>query len=154
MDHSTQPLDLEQILQEAHRRWLRLHEVCEILRNHQKFYLTQEPPLKPPGSSMFLFDRKVVPYFRKDGHHWRKKKDGKTVKEAHEKLKAGSIDVVHCYYAHGEDNKHFQRRCYWMLGEQLEYIFLVHYRDVKEVFPHHYNHMVLAVGFWGWVSVC
>jgi len=41
-----------------------------------------------PGGSLFLFDRKVLRYFRKDGHNWRKKKDGKTVKEAHEKLKA------------------------------------------------------------------
>lgn len=40
-----------------------------------------------PGGSLFLFDRKVLRYFRKDGHNWRKKKDGKTVKEAHEKLK-------------------------------------------------------------------
>ena len=40
------------------------------------------------GGSLFLFDRKVLRYFRKDGHNWRKKKDGKTVKEAHEKLKA------------------------------------------------------------------
>ena len=39
------------------------------------------------GGSLFLFDRKVLRYFRKDGHNWRKKKDGKTVKEAHEKLK-------------------------------------------------------------------
>ena len=39
------------------------------------------------GGSLFLFDRKVLRYFRKDGHSWRKKKDGKTVREAHEKLK-------------------------------------------------------------------
>lgn len=39
------------------------------------------------GGSLFLFDRKVLRYFRKDGHNWRKKKDGKTVKEAHERLK-------------------------------------------------------------------
>lgn len=39
------------------------------------------------GGSVFLFDRKVLRYFRKDGHNWRKKRDGKTVKEAHEKLK-------------------------------------------------------------------
>lgn len=26
-------------------------------------------------------------HFRKDGHNWRKTKDGKTVKENHEKLK-------------------------------------------------------------------
>lgn len=30
-------------------------------------------------------------------------------------LQAGSIDVLHCYYAHGEDNSNFQRRAYWML---------------------------------------
>lgn len=40
-----------------------------------------------PDGSLFLFDRKVLRYFRKDGHKWRKKKDGKTVKEAHERLK-------------------------------------------------------------------
>ena len=42
------------------------------------------------GGSLFLFDRKVLRYFRKDGHNWRKKKDGKTVKEAHEKLKVSN----------------------------------------------------------------
>lgn len=39
------------------------------------------------GGSLFLFDRKALRYFRKDGHNWRKKKDGKTVREAHERLK-------------------------------------------------------------------
>jgi len=42
------------------------------------------------SGSLFLFDRKVLRYFRKDGHNWRKKKDGKTVKEAHEKLKVSN----------------------------------------------------------------
>ncbi|PKI47199.1 hypothetical protein CRG98_032421 [Punica granatum] len=127
-----QNLDLAQILQEAQCRWLRPAEICEILRNYQKFSLTPEPPTRPPAGSLFLFDRKALRYFRKDGHRWRKKKDGKTVKEAHEKLKAGSVDVLHCYYAHGEDNECFQRRSYWMLDGQLEHIVLVHYREVKE----------------------
>ncbi|KAJ4968598.1 hypothetical protein NE237_015299 [Protea cynaroides] len=129
---SNQPLDISQILLEAQHRWLRPSEVCEILRNYQKFQLTPDPPYKPPGGSLFLFDRKALRYFRKDGHQWRKKKDGKTVREAHEKLKAGSVDVLHCYYAHGEDNENFQRRSYWMLDGQLEHIVLVHYREVKE----------------------
>ncbi|XLS81290.1 hypothetical protein HN51_047121 [Arachis hypogaea] len=68
-----------------------------------------------PYFSLFLFDLTVLRYFRKDGHNWRKKKNGKTVKEAHEKLKVGSVDVLHCYYAHGEKNEKFQRRSYWML---------------------------------------
>ncbi|KAI7731228.1 hypothetical protein M8C21_014805, partial [Ambrosia artemisiifolia] len=67
----------------------------------------------------------------KDGHNWRKKKDGKTVKEAHERLKSGSIDVLHCYYAHGEDNENFQRRSYWLLEEDRSNIVLVHYLEVK-----------------------
>ena len=39
------------------------------------------------GGSLLLFDRNMLRNFRKDGHRWRKKKDGKTVQEAHEKLK-------------------------------------------------------------------
>lgn len=120
-----------QILQEAQHRWLRPTEVCEILRNYRKFKLTPDPPHKPQSGSLFLFDRKALRYFRKDGHNWRKKKDGKTVREAHERLKAGSVEVLHCYYAHGEENENFQRRSYWMLDTN-EHIVLVHYREVKE----------------------
>ncbi|XP_038980339.1 calmodulin-binding transcription activator 1-like isoform X2 [Phoenix dactylifera] len=124
--------DITQILLEAKTRWLRPSEICEILRNYQRFILATDPPYKPPGGSLFLFDRKALRYFRKDGHNWRKKRDGKTVREAHEKLKSGSVDVLHCYYAHGEDNENFQRRSYWMLDGKLEHIVLVHYRDVNE----------------------
>lgn len=124
-------LNIEQMLFEAQHRWLRAPEICEILRNHKRFNIAPEPPHLPPSGSLFLFDRKVLRYFRKDGHNWRKKRDGKTSKEAHERLKAGSIDVLHCYYAHGEDNENFQRRSYWMLEEEFSHIVLVHYREVK-----------------------
>ncbi|KAG2703838.1 hypothetical protein I3760_06G155200 [Carya illinoinensis] len=124
-------LDIQQILAEARSRWLRPAEICEILRNYQKFHIQSEPPNRPPSGSLFLFDRKVLRYFRKDGHNWRKKKDGKTVKEAHEKLKVGSVDVLHCYYAHGEENETFQRRSYWMLEQDLMHIVFVHYLEVK-----------------------
>ncbi|KAL5217865.1 hypothetical protein ABZP36_018549 [Zizania latifolia] len=124
-------LDIEQILKEAQHRWLRPTEICEILKNYRNFRIAPEPPNKPPSGSLFLFDRKVLRYFRKDGHNWRKKRDGKTVKEAHERLKSGSIDVLHCYYAHGEDNVNFQRRSYWMLEEDYMHIVLVHYLEIK-----------------------
>ncbi|KAL2513672.1 Calmodulin-binding transcription activator 2 [Forsythia ovata] len=123
--------DIKQILIEAQHRWLRPAEICEILRDYQKFNISPEPPHKPVSGSVFLFDRKVLRYFRKDGHNWRKKKDGKTVREAHEKLKVGSIDMLHCYYAHGEDNENFQRRSYWMLEQDLMHIVFVHYLEVK-----------------------
>ncbi|KAL3812227.1 hypothetical protein ACJIZ3_013495 [Penstemon smallii] len=127
-----QTLDIRQLLQEASHRWFRPPEICEILSNHTKYYVNPESPVKPPAGSLYLFDRKVLRFFRKDGYNWRKKKDGKTVKEAHEKLKVGGVDVLHCYYAHGEENENFQRRIYWMLDTQFDHIVLVHYREVNE----------------------
>lgn len=43
---------------------------------------------------------------------------------------AGSINALQCYYARGEDNENFQRRCYWMLEEELSNIIFVHYLEV------------------------
>ncbi|XP_031486379.1 calmodulin-binding transcription activator 6 isoform X2 [Nymphaea colorata] len=70
--------------------------------------------------------------FRKDGHVWKKKNDGKTVKEAHEHLKVGDQERIHVYYAHGQEKPNFVRRCYWLLDKHLERIVLVHYREVLE----------------------
>jgi calmodulin-binding transcription activator len=39
------------------------------------------------GGTLYLFDRSVNRYFRKDGHKWRKKGFGSTVRETHEKIK-------------------------------------------------------------------
>lgn len=47
--------DLEQILLEAQHRWLRPTEICEILRNYQKFLITPDPPVTPPGCHWHLF---------------------------------------------------------------------------------------------------
>lgn len=46
------------------------------------------------GGTVLLFDRKVLRNFRKDGYNWRKKKDGKNVQEAHEKLKARLLSFL------------------------------------------------------------
>ncbi|XP_073274172.1 calmodulin-binding transcription activator 2 isoform X3 [Primulina huaijiensis] len=124
-------LDVQQILSEARHRWLRPAEICEILRCYEKYKVSPQPPNKPVSGSVFLFDRKILRYFRKDGHNWRKKNDGKTIKEAHEKLKVGSVDMLHCYYAHGEDNENFQRRSYWLLEQDLMHVVFVHYLEVK-----------------------
>lgn len=124
--------NLKQLLHDAQSRWLKPSEVCEILNNHHTLCLSEASPVKPTSGSLFLFDRNKLRYFRKDGHNWRKKKDGKTVREAHEKLKAGNKDAIHCYYAHGEENPNFQRRSYWLLEGGYEHIVLVHYREVTE----------------------
>lgn len=121
------------LVQEGRFRWLRPAEVLFILQNHDDRQLAHQPPQKPASGSMFLFNKRVLRYFRKDGHSWRKKKDGRTVGEAHERLKVGNAEALNCYYAHGEKNSNFQRRSYWILDPAYEHIVLVHYRDITEV---------------------
>ncbi|XP_030496225.2 calmodulin-binding transcription activator 4 isoform X4 [Cannabis sativa] len=124
--------DINDLFQEAQSRWLKPAEVLFILQNHEKYKLTQEPPKKPTSGSLLLYNKRILRFFRRDGHNWRKKKDGRTVGEAHERLKVGNVETLNCYYAHGEENPSFQRRSYWILDPAYEHIVLVHYRDITE----------------------
>ena len=81
----------------------------------------------PTGGKLFVFNRKLCRAFRSDKHNWRKKNDGRTVKETHEKLKVGDRERLNCYYAHAEDSDGLQRRCYWILESLKEDVVLVHY---------------------------
>ena len=83
----------------------------------------------PTGGSLFLYDRVNVKYFRNDGHEWRKKGDGKAVRETHEKLKLDQVVMLNCYYAHAITPENLQRRCYWLLDSKDSYV-LVHYLQV------------------------
>ncbi|KAL3501006.1 hypothetical protein ACH5RR_035455 [Cinchona calisaya] len=124
--------NINELFSEAQSRWLKPAEVLFILQNHEDRMITHHLLQKPPGGSVFLFNKRVLKFFRKDGHSWRKKKDRRTVREAHERLKVGNVEVLNCYYAHGEQNPNFRRRSYWMLNLAYEHIVLVHYRDISE----------------------
>lgn len=128
-----QDLDVPTMFEEAKTRWLRPNEIHAILCNHKYFNIHVKPVNLPKSGTIVLFDRKMLRNFRRDGHNWKKKKDGKTVKEAHEHLKVGNDERIHVYYAHGEDHSTFVRRCYWLLDKKLEHIVLVHYRDTQEL---------------------
>lgn len=131
--HNLQELDVPTIMEEATGRWLRPNEIHAILYNSKYFTINVKPVNLPKSGTIVLFDRKMLRNFRKDGHNWKKKKDGKTVKEAHEHLKVGNEERIHVYYAHGQDNPTFVRRCYWLLDKTLEHIVLVHYRETQEL---------------------
>ncbi|CAI0467083.1 unnamed protein product [Linum tenue] len=131
--HTLQDLDVVNTLEEAKSRWLRPNEIHAILCNHKYFTIYVKPVNLPKSGTIVLFDRKMLRNFRKDGHNWKKKKDGKTVKEAHEHLKVGNEERIHVYYAHGHDSPTFVRRCYWLLDKTLEHIVLVHYRETQEL---------------------
>ncbi|XP_071703802.1 calmodulin-binding transcription activator 6-like isoform X2 [Rutidosis leptorrhynchoides] len=128
-----QDLDVPTMFEEAKTRWLRPNEIHAILCNHKYFNILVKPLNLPKSGTIVLFDRKMLRNFRRDGHNWKKKKDGKTVKEAHEHLKVGNDERIHVYYAHGYDQSTFVRRCYWLLDKKLEHIVLVHYRDTQEL---------------------
>lgn len=48
---------------------------------------------------MILYNRKKVKY-RKDGYCWKKRKDGKTTREDHMKLKVQGVEVKSCLVPH------------------------------------------------------
>ncbi|CAA7399874.1 unnamed protein product [Spirodela intermedia] len=129
---TTADLDIGKLLDDASKRWLRPNEIYAVLSNYTLLKIQPQPVMNPGSGSLLLFDRNMLRNFRKDGHNWRKKKDGKTVQEAHEKLKIGTDERIHVYYARGEDYPNFYRRCYWLLERSLERIVLVHYRQTSE----------------------
>ena len=50
------------------------------------------PLFRPQNGSIILYNRKKVKY-RKDGYLWKKRKDGKTTREDHMKLKVQGMEV-------------------------------------------------------------
>ncbi|KAK6930251.1 IQ motif, EF-hand binding site [Dillenia turbinata] len=130
--HTMNELDVANIMEEAKIRWLRPNEIHAILCNYVYFTVHVKPVNLPPNGTLVLFDRKKLRNFRRDGYNWKKKKDGKTIREAHEHLKVGNEERIHVYYAHGQDKPNFVRRCYWLLDKSLEHIVLVHYRETQE----------------------
>mmetsp|Transcript_9969 Transcript_9969/g.28620 ORF Transcript_9969/g.28620 Transcript_9969/m.28620 type:complete len:183 (-) Transcript_9969:2150-2698(-) len=83
------PLMASHLIEKARTHWLKGHELITLfqLSAEGKFPLSPMAAQLPPGGCIFLYDRRAVRFFRLDGHNWRKKNDGKTVKETHEKLK-------------------------------------------------------------------
>ncbi|KAL3613159.1 hypothetical protein CASFOL_042994 [Castilleja foliolosa] len=124
--------DINHLVREAQTRWLKPVEVFFILQNFEEHQLTHQVPQRPSSGSLYLFNKRVLKFFRKDGHSWRRRRDQRTIAEAHERLKVGNVEAINCYYAHGEENPNFQRRSYWMLDPGYEHIVLVHYRDINK----------------------
>lgn len=79
-----------------------------------RYSLTPLP--RPKNGTIILYNRKKVKY-RKDGYCWKKRKDGKTTREDHMKLKVQGMEVstAPCYY----DDTALQWLHYWWLRDTL-----------------------------------
>ncbi|XP_033623521.1 calmodulin-binding transcription activator 1 isoform X3 [Fukomys damarensis] len=110
----------------------RIMEIAAYLITFEKHeeWLTTSPKTRPQNGSMILYNRKKVKY-RKDGYCWKKRKDGKTTREDHMKLKVQGVECLYGCYVHSSIIPTFHRRCYWLL--QNPDIVLVHYLNVPAI---------------------
>nr|XP_045004693.1 calmodulin-binding transcription activator 1 isoform X8 [Jaculus jaculus] len=113
-------------------RWNTNEEIAAYLITFEKHeeWLTTSPKTRPQNGSMILYNRKKVKY-RKDGYCWKKRKDGKTTREDHMKLKVQGVECLYGCYVHSSIIPTFHRRCYWLL--QNPDIVLVHYLNVPAI---------------------
>ncbi|XP_022242985.1 putative GPI-anchored protein pfl2 [Limulus polyphemus] len=110
-------------------RWNTNEEIAAILISFDKheLWLSKEVRIRPHSGTMLLYSRKRVRY-RRDGYCWKKRKDGKTTREDHMKLKVQGMECIYGCYVHSAILPTFHRRCYWLLENPD--IVLVHYLNV------------------------
>nr|XP_033702885.1 calmodulin-binding transcription activator 2 isoform X8 [Tursiops truncatus] len=74
-------------------RWNTNEEIASYLITFEKHdeWLSCAPKTRPQNGSIILYNRKKVKY-RKDGYLWKKRKDGKTTREDHMKLKVQGME--------------------------------------------------------------
>uniref|UniRef100_A0A9J8BVZ0 CG-1 domain-containing protein n=1 Tax=Cyprinus carpio carpio TaxID=630221 RepID=A0A9J8BVZ0_CYPCA len=113
-------------------RWNTNEEIASFLISFDRHdeWLSCTLKTRPQNGSVILYNRKKVKY-RKDGYCWKKRKDGKTTREDHMKLKVQGMECLYGCYVHSSIVPTFHRRCYWLL--QNPDIVLVHYLNVPSL---------------------
>ncbi|CAD0201519.1 unnamed protein product [Chrysodeixis includens] len=101
--------------------WQGAREIAAILISFDKHseWQSKEVKIRPKSGSMLLYSRKKVRY-RRDGYCWKKRKDGKTTREDHMKLKVQGTECIYGCYVHSAILPTFHRRCYWLLQKENE----------------------------------
>ncbi|XP_076019390.1 calmodulin-binding transcription activator 1-like [Genypterus blacodes] len=113
-------------------RWNTNEEIASYLISFDRHddWLSCTLKTRPKNGTIILYNRKKVKY-RKDGYCWKKRKDGKTTREDHMKLKVQGMECLYGCYVHSSIVPTFHRRCYWLL--QNPDIVLVHYLNVPSL---------------------
>jgi len=130
----------KQIFSRTRNRWYTNEEVASILTNFNSHpeWQTNELQVRPKSGAVLLYSREKVRY-RQDGYCWKKRKNGRTTREDHMKLKVQGIECIYGCYVHSAILPTFHRRCYWLLENPD--IVLVHYLNQP---PDDQNEMILT----------
>lgn len=128
------------VFSNTRNRWYTNEEVAAILTNFSSHpeWQTNELQVRPKSGAVLMYSREKVRY-RQDGYCWKKRKNGRTTREDHMKLKVQGIECIYGCYVHSAILPTFHRRCYWLL--QNPDIVLVHYLNQP---PDDQNKMMLT----------
>lgn len=136
-DLKREPIDFSR----SRSRWYTNEEVASILTNFSAHpeWQTNELQVRPKSGAVLLYSREKVRY-RQDGYCWKKRKNGRTTREDHMKLKVQGIECIYGCYVHSAILPTFHRRCYWLLENPD--IVLVHYLNQP---PDDQNKMMITL---------
>ncbi|KAE9416349.1 hypothetical protein Angca_006503, partial [Angiostrongylus cantonensis] len=111
--------------------WNSNQEIARLLYsapNHPE-WLTQKVALRPKTGAQYMFCRFDGNWFKIDGYEWKKRREGKLIREDHMKLKVNKQEILSANYAHSSVVPTFHRRVYWLTNNP-EYV-LVHYLNTE-----------------------
>lgn len=113
-----------------HAKWNSNEEVARILYSAQSHpeWLSSEVQAFPPSTSQWLFKRLDGIHFKQDGYEWKRRKEGKLIREDHVKLKVQKCETIAGSYVHSAVVPSFHRRIYWLFDQPQTV--LVHYMNV------------------------
>ncbi|CAB3404767.1 unnamed protein product [Caenorhabditis bovis] len=106
-------------------KWNSNQEIADILCSVQVQWVSSHMIQRPASGTQLIFPRYDGTWFKNDEYIWRRRREGKLVREDHMKLKIHKQQVISANYVHSAIVPTFHRRVYW-LTHNPGYV-LVHY---------------------------
>ncbi|KAK6029525.1 CG-1 domain protein, partial [Ostertagia ostertagi] len=111
--------------------WNSNHEIARLLYSAPSHpeWITQQVAIRPQTGAQYMFCRFDGNWFKMDGYEWKKRREGKQIREDHMKLKVNKQEILSANYAHSSVVPTFHRRVYWLTNNP-DYA-LVHYLNTE-----------------------
>ncbi|KAK6047134.1 CG-1 domain protein, partial [Cooperia oncophora] len=111
--------------------WNSNQEIARLLYSAPSHpeWITQQVAIRPQTGAQYMFCRFDGNWFKMDGYEWKKRREGKLIREDHMKLKVNKQEILSANYAHSSVVPTFHRRVYWLTNNP-DYA-LVHYLNTE-----------------------